>query len=459
MAVLGAGPAGLTAAREAARSGLRPLVLESLPVVGGLSRTIVHEGYRFDLGGHRFLTRMPEIQQLWQDTLGNDLLTVQRQSRIRYRDGYLRYPLELADTLLGVGPIQGALMLGSYVKAALGPASEEATLEQWMTRRFGRRLYEAFFRGYTEKVWGIPCSEIQAEWASQRIQNLSLKDALLNAAGFRPDAKTLSDTFYYPRLGPGMMWERFAEDLRSHGGDLLMDAHVTELHHDGRRVQSIVYRHQGQPREMSADAFISSMPLDELLRCLRPEPPERIVESARGLRYRGFIIVQLAVARPELFPYHWIYVQTPQIRAGRVQNFGNWSRALLPSEDVSSVGVEYFATVGDDLWSLDDEALFRLASSEMESLGLLQARWVTGGKVVRHPKAYPVYDGQYRQNVERIRDYLGRFENLQTIGRAGMHRYNNLDHSMLTGILAARNLAGEHHDLWRVNADHAQAVG
>jgi protoporphyrinogen oxidase len=448
----------MAAAHEAIQVGLVPTVLEALPRVGGISRTEEHDGYRFDLGGHRFLTRMPRIRSLWDQMLGPDMLTVQRTSRIYYRDRFLHYPLKPLDTLRNVGVIEGGRMIASYLHASLQRRGDEITFEQYVTRRFGRRLYEAFFRSYTEKVWGMPCSEIRAEWASQRIQGLSLRHAILDALGTRNDVKTLSDVFSYPRLGPGMMWERFAQVIVEAGGQVETGNTVTRLRIEGARLTGLDVDSAHGVRTLSPDAVISSMPIDELITSIDPPPPEAVRDAARRLRYRSFIIVQLAVDRPGLFPYHWIYLHSPRVLAGRVQNFGNWSADLLPSPDRSSLGVEYFCTEGDRLWCLPDIDLIGLAVDEVHSLGLAERDWVLGGAVVRQSKAYPVYDQHYAACLATIRTYLGTIDNLQTIGRAGMHRYNNLDHSMLTGMLAVRNLIGENHDVWAVNANHAPAT-
>jgi protoporphyrinogen oxidase len=436
-----------------------PTVYEALPRVGGLSRTEEHDGYRFDLGGHRFLTRSPSIQRLWRGMLGPDLLTVDRQSRIYYRGRFMHYPLKASDTLANVGAIEGARMVGSYLRAAVRPAGPDDTFEQYVTRRFGRRLYEVFIKSYTEKVWGIPCSEIRAEWAAQRIQGLSLRGTILDAIGFGTATKTLSDSFLYPRLGPGMMWDRFARAITAAGGLVETGTCVERVHLDGGRVAGVsVRRRDGRSATEPLTHAISSMPLDELVGAMDPPAPPPVLAAAGRLRHRGFVIVQLAVDRPGLFPFHWIYLHDPSVLAGRMQNFGNWSSELVPVPDRSSLGVEYFCAVGDPLWSLSDADLLTLAADEVHALRLAQRGWILGGAVVRHAKAYPVYDALYQASVQTIRTHLAGIDNLQTVGRAGMHRYNNLDHSMLTGILAVRNLTGEAHDVWAVNADHHEAI-
>lgn len=457
--VIGAGPAGLAAAHELTRLGMSPHVLEGLSLVGGLARTEERSGYRFDIGGHRYLTRMPEIQQLWHDMLGPDLLTVERQSRIYYRGRYFRYPLQARDTLTNLGPWESARIVASYLRAQIAPPAQEHTFEQWVTRRFGARLYKTFFKTYTEKVWGIPCSELRADWAAQRIRGLSLATAVVGALGLGGNVKSLADRFYYPRLGSGMMWERFADVVRAEGGQVSLRSRVTRLVRDGARINHLVVNGAAGELRLPCDAVISSMPLDDLVAALTPAPPASVLAAARRLRHRAFIIVQCALNRPGIFPYHWIYVHDPAVQVGRIQNFGNWSPALVPSPGKTSLGLEYFCSQGDELWSLADGELIELASRELETLGMAERGWIEDATVVRHAKAYPIYDETYRECVDTIRGYLGEIENLQTIGRSGMHRYNNLDHSMLTGILAARNLAGASRDLWEVNADHGTEVG
>jgi protoporphyrinogen oxidase len=436
------------------RLGLRPHVLEGLHRVGGLARTEEHTGYRFDLGGHRFLTRMPEIERLWQKMLGPDLITVHRQSRIYYGGRFFRYPLQAWDAFAKLGLRESARIAGSYLHTRLSPPAEDHTFEQWVTRRFGARLYETFFKTYTEKVWGIPCSELRADWAAQRIKGLSLVTAVIGALGLGSSAKTLADRFHYPRLGPGMMWERFADVVRAQGGAVSLGSHVKQVVCQGARVSHLIVQDAKGERALACEALVSSMPLDDLVAALRPAPPEPVLAAARRLRHRAFAIVQLAIGRPAIFPYHWIYVHEPGVKVGRIQNFGNWSSELLPGPDKTSLGLEYFCSRGDELWSLSDAEMIVLASRELADLGLAEPRWIEGGAVVRHAHAYPIYDETYRASVDTIRAHLDGIENLQTVGRSGMHRYNNLDHSMLTGILAARNLNGARYDLWEINADH-----
>jgi protoporphyrinogen oxidase len=453
--VVGGGPAGLTAAYELVREGGAPLVLERGERVGGIARTEVHEGYRFDIGGHRFFTKVPEVEALWHEVLTDDFIRVPRLSRIYYRERFFRYPLEPVDALLKLGPVESALGVLSYLRWKIRPYPSEENLEQWVTNRFGRRLYETFFKVYTEKIWGIPCTEIQADWAAQRIRGLSLRTAVTNALFGRGEAKTLITEFDYPRLGPGMMWERFQERIEEKGGRVLLRAEVIGLRRQGARVESVTVREGDEERSYPADAVLSSMPLPALLRSLDPPPPARILEAAAGLRYRDFLIVTLILDREDLFPDQWIYIHSPGVRVGRVQNFGNWSPELVPEKGRSCLGLEYFCNEGEDLWEMEDGALIEIARSELDTLGLAGGSRVLGGTVIRQRKAYPVYDRDYRKHLAAIRPFLESLENVQTLGRNGMHRYNNQDHSMLTGLLGARNLLGESHDLWEVNTERS----
>ncbi len=453
--IVGAGPAGLTAAYELAKQGVRPLVLEKGDKVGGIARTEAYKGYRFDIGGHRFFTKVDEVQALWQEVLAEDFLKVPRLSRIYYRGRFYNYPLDLRNTLSNLGAWESLRILLSYFKWKLRPYPEEETFEQWVTNRFGGRLYRTFFQTYTEKVWGISCSKIQADWAAQRIKGLSLTTAVTNALFGTGDAKTLIKEFDYPKLGPGMMWERFQQAVEHRGGQVQLNTDIVGFRREDRRITSVTVRRGGETFEISGEQFLSSMPLAELIDKLSPPPPAEVREAARGLAYRDFLLVGLIVNRADPFPDNWIYVHSPGVRVGRIQNFKSWSAAMVPEPDKASLGLEYFCNEGDDLWSLPDAELVALATRELAELGLASAGDVQDGVVIRQPKAYPVYDGEYRRHLEVIQRYLATLENLQTVGRNGMHRYNNQDHSMLTGMLAAKNLLGETHDLWNVNTERS----
>jgi len=451
--IIGAGPAGLAAAHELTTQGVRPLVLDKGDKVGGISRTEVYKDYRFDIGGHRFYTRFDEVRALWHEMLDAELLTVPRLSRIHYRGKFFKYPLTLSNTLGNLGVFQSVAILLSYLKAKLAPHRRVRTFEQWVTNRFGARLYRTFFQTYTEKVWGMPCNEIRADWAAQRIGSLSIGSALRNALFGAGPAKTLIDEFEYPTLGPGMMWERFGEVVAQRGGGVRQGAEAVEVRHEDGRARRVVVRIGGQDEEIDVEQVISSMPLSQLITRLHPAPPMEVLEAAAGLRYRSFILVGLVLDREDLFPDHWLYVHSPAVRVGRIQNFKNWSPAMVPHPAQTCLGMEYFCNEGGELWLTSDDKLRDLAGRELEHLKLAPASAVVDGHVIRQSMAYPIYDHWYRRNLRRIRGYLATFRNLQTVGRNGMHRYNNQDHSMLTGMLAGRNIAGAEHNLWSVNDD------
>jgi protoporphyrinogen oxidase len=452
IAVLGAGPAGLTAAYRLVERGLPVVVFEASDQVGGLARTVVRDGYRFDLGGHRFFTKSDEVAALWEQLLGPELLVRPRLSRIYWRGRFIEYPLRPADVVAKLGPLEVARSLGSYARARLRPQrGEEETFEQWVSARFGRRLFELFFKTYTEKVWGVDTAELRAEWAAQRIADLSPWSALraaLPGGGERP--KSLIEEFRYPRLGPGQMWEEMARRIEAGGGELRLRAPVESLELEEGRVAAV--RAGGQRLEVAA--AISSIPLRTVVGVADPQPPREVVVGAAGLRYRDFLTVALRVEGEPPFPDNWVYVHDPRARVGRIQNFRAWSPWMTPDPRRSCLGLEYFCFQGDELWSSPDDELIRLGREEVAALGLVDPDRVLGGDVVRMPKAYPIYDADYEERVASIRGWLAGIPNLQQVGRNGLHRYNNSDHSMLTAMRAVENLCdGAGHDVWAVNAD------
>jgi len=458
--VIGAGPAGLTAAYELIKRGTASIVLEQANKVGGISRTETYKGYRFDIGGHRFFTKVDEVEQLWKEILGTDFIKVPRLSRIYYQGKFYNYPLSVLSTLSNLGLAPSALIFISYLQARLkvrlNPGQVAETFEEWVTERFGARLYNMFFKTYTEKVWGIPCNKIRADWAAQRIQGMSLKGAVMNALFGSQNAKSLIKEFNYPILGPGMMWERCQEKLEAAGTPVHLNTKVTCIERVGTRIKSIITQQGDRTFCYNADYFISSMPVTALVRCLNPLPPKEVLQAAQRLKYRDFLIVSLIINREHLFPDNWIYIHSPEFQVGRIQNFKNWSPAMVPDQSKTCLGMEYFCSVGDPLWEMSDANLIKLASQEAVALGLgVRKGDVEDGVVIRQRKAYPVYDDEYRQHLQVIQDYLETFDNLQTVGRNGMHRYNNQDHSMLTAMLAVRNILGEEHDLWAVNTERS----
>jgi protoporphyrinogen oxidase len=453
--IIGGGPAGLTAAWELVHHHWKPVVLEMDARVGGIARTEEYKGYRFDIGGHRFFTKCPEVQELWEKMLPGGFLTVPRLSRIHYRGRFFHYPLRLFEVVWGLGLWESGLMFLSHMKTFFFPRKREESLEDWVVNRFGERLYRTFFKTYTEKVWGIPCTKIRADWAAQRIRKLSFFSAVRNSLFGGGNVKSLISAFQYPPLGPGQLWEECAKTVVARGGELSLGSAVRSIHHQDGRVTHLTIRDSDGESDIAVEEVISTMPLRLLVENLHPAPPEPVLHAARSLKYRDFLIVVLIIDRGHLFPDNWIYVHSPEVRVGRIQNFKNWSAAMVPDDATTSLGMEYFCSVGDDLWEMEDAELIKLAGREIKELGLDGDGRVIDGKVIRQRAAYPVYDEEYQKHLETLRAYLATFENLQTIGRNGMHRYNNQDHSMLCGLYAARNLMGASHDLWDVNTERS----
>ncbi len=458
--IIGAGPAGLTAAYELMKTGRGSVIVERDTQVGGLARTVWYNGYGFDIGGHRFFTKMDRVQATWGELLGKDFIKVPRLSRIYYRNRFFNYPLKPWNALFGLGIINSARVMASYLWRQVRPLPHEEFFEQYVINRFGDRLYRIFFKTYTEKVWGIPCTEIRSDWAAQRIKGLCLlqavKSAFLGESGGK--VKSLIEQFDYPRLGPGMLWERMEKQVLQAGNQSIKGREVVRIDHDGQgKVLRLVHVAADNPadvQETVGSYYFGSMPLRTLLQRMNPAPPPEVMQAAQSLRYRDFITVNLILDDTELFPDNWIYVHSPDVRVGRIQNFRNWSKDLVPEEGHTGIGMEYFCFEGDDLWSMDDSALISLAQDELRRLGLAKKANVTDGFVIRVKKAYPMYDEKFADNLAVIRHYLDQFTNLQQIGRNGLHKYNNQDHSMLTAMLAVENLqARAHHDIWSVNSD------
>jgi protoporphyrinogen oxidase len=434
--------------------GYPAAVYEADTSVGGLAKTVQLDGYRFDLGGHRFYTKLAPVQHLWEDLLDGDFLVRRRLSRIYYRGRFFAYPLEARDVLAGLGPVESARCTLSYARGRIVSTGRAETFEDWVTARFGRRLYDAFFRSYTEKVWGVPGSEIRAEWAAQRIRNFSLFRALLGSVGLgRRNVPTLIEQFHYPRLGPGQLWEELARRLEGQGVPVRLETRCVGIRHEAGRVRSMVVSNGAGREEQEVEAVVSTIPLRELVCALDPPPPASVLDAANSLRHRALVVVALMAEGDDLFPDNWIYLHDPSIRAGRVQNFGAWSPDMV-RPGMSCLGVEYFCAQGDDLWSMSEEDAIALARGELSRIGLVDPDRVVGGARIRVADAYPLYDEGYAAAVDEIRGFLARFGNLETCGRNGLHRYNNQDHSMWTGALAALNLAeGAEHDVWSVNAE------
>jgi protoporphyrinogen oxidase len=451
--VLGGGPAGLTAAYLLARQGKAVIVVESSDQLGGIARTTVRDGYRFDLGGHRFFTKVKEVDDLWHEIMKEEFLKRPRQSRIYWNDKFLEYPLDGMDVIRKLGPVELVRCGLSYMWAAVKPKGREDTFEEWVSNRFGKRLFNHFFKTYTEKLWGVPTDEIRAEWAAQRIKGLSFFSAAKAAFfGNRGNIKSLISEFNYPRFGPGQMWEEMANDIKAHGGEIRLNAPVTKLvtNDDG-----IVTEVIAGAQTLTPSYVISSLPLRATVGIADPEAPAEVRDAARGLRYREFLTVLLVIKGDDLFPDNWIYIHQPGVRVLRIQNFKSWSPWMVPNDEDASIGMEYFCFEGDDFWNMADDDLVKMASQEIEKLKLAKAADVKFGFVERVHKAYPIYDEKYAERVQTIRGWLETStKNLTQVGRNGLHRYNNSDHSMLTAMRAVDNITlGTHHDIWSVNVE------
>jgi len=466
VAIIGAGPAGLTAAYLLSKNDVDVTVLEADPAyVGGISRTATYKGFHFDIGGHRFFSKSKAVEDLWTEILPNDMLQRPRSSRIFYGGKFFAYPLKPFEALIKLGIVQSALCLLSWLKARLLPVRDPRNFEDWVTNQFGRRLFNIFFKSYTEKVWGMSCKEISADWAAQRIKGLSLGSAIKNALlpqrynGDRTRViKTLINSFRYPRRGPGMMWEACAEKVKSRGGRIEMGCKVTGCAYDELpSTWSLQFKdRQGDLQSLTADHVISSAPMRELVRGLSPQVSQRTRCAAESLKYRDFLTVMLILKERNMFDDNWIYIHDPSVKVGRIQNFRSWSPEMVPDPAKACNGLEYFCFEHDGVWDSKDEDLIELAKWELIKIGLANVGDVVDGTVVRQKKAYPVYDDDYARHVATIRQELeGRYPNLHLVGRNGMHKYNNQDHAMMTAMLCVENILADTrlYDLWQVNQD------
>lgn len=462
--IIGGGPAGLTAAYELSKAGLTSTVLEADAIVGGISRTVEYKGYRFDIGGHRFYTKVSVVEKMWHEVLSGDLLQRSRSSRILFNKRFFKYPLDAWNVFTQLGPIESFLCLVSYTKAALLKHAyrllrierPELDFETYVSTRFGKRLFRRFFESYTEKVWGIPCKQIRAEWAAQRIKGISVKNVILTFFNFGRTSekdkviKSFIDAFEYPRHGPGMLWERVRDLVEVGGSKVHVKTKVTRvLWTPGHGVTAV----EAGGRLFSGQNYISSMPIRDLVAALDPPPPPDVLAAKDLFSYRDFITVALIVRGAPPTKDNWLYIHEPSVKVGRVQIFNNWSPELVPEPDRTCYGMEYFCFEGDGLWSMADADLIALATRELAEIGIVKPEDVVDGSVVRQPKAYPVYDEHFRPALQILRRFLAELPNLQLVGRNGMHKYNNQDHSMLTAMLAVRNILGANYDLWKVNID------
>ncbi|MEX5707473.1 NAD(P)/FAD-dependent oxidoreductase [Parafrankia sp. FMc6] len=473
--VIGAGPAGLSAGWELMKREIPVTIIEGDSVVGGISRTAQRDGWRFDIGGHRFFTKVPEVEKLWHEILPDeDFLLRPRSSRIYYNGKFFDYPLKAGNALGGLGVAEAARCIGSYALAKLRPPKDQSNYENWLVARFGWRLYRTFFKTYTEKLWGVKVSDMPSDWAAQRIKSLSLMNAITNAVlpkRNQTDITSLIEEFQYPKFGPGMMWETAADKIVKQGGRIVFEEKVRKIHHENGRATGVTTvvtggygpgagapessrDDLGTEYQYTGDHFISSMSFSSLVRVMDPPVPPRVLAAANALKYRDFLTVALVVPESAGFPDNWIYIHAPDVKVGRIQNFASWSPFLV-KDGRTCLGLEYFVFEGDEMWNSSDEELIALGTKELAKLGLVQADQVEQGYVVRMPKAYPYYDMDYKKNVDIIRGWLEDYApNVHPVGRNGMHRYNNQDHSMLTAMLTVENIIdGKSHDVWEVNVE------
>jgi protoporphyrinogen oxidase len=466
VAIIGAGPAGLTAGYLLSKEAVNVVVLEADPVyVGGISRTVTFKGFHFDIGGHRFFSKSKAVEDLWTEILPNEMLLRPRSSRIFYGGKFYSYPLKPFEALLKLGVFKSTLCVLSWLKARLFPVRNPRNFEEWVSNQFGKRLFNTFFKSYTEKVWGMSCKEISADWAAQRIRGLSLGSAIKNALipqrynGDRSKViKTLINSFRYPRRGPGMMWEACAEKMKALGGRLEIGCRVTRCSYNEISGNWMVeYKDQlGGSETIEAEHVISSAPMRALVCGLSPAVSERTKRAAESLKYRDFLTVMLILKDRHMFNDNWIYIHDPSVKVGRVQNFRSWSPEMVPEPDKVCYGLEYFCFEHDGLWDSSDNDLIELARRELVQIGLAKEGDFIDGCVVRQKKAYPVYDDDYARHVATIRQELEtRYPNLHLVGRNGMHKYNNQDHAMMTAMLCAENILADAklYDLWQVNSD------
>jgi protoporphyrinogen oxidase len=463
--IIGAGPAGLTAAYQLAKLGHTSTVLEADSVVGGISRTVERDGWRFDIGGHRFFTKVQAVEDLWHEILDDDeFLQRPRKSHIYYRGKFYDYPLKPLNALRNLGPVEAVRCVASALWVRVRPPKDQSTLEGYVVANYGWRLYNHFFKTYSEKLWAVPPSQIAADWGAQRIKGMSLFQAVWEPIRSRhawrrqdkgKQVTSLIEEFQYPMYGPGMMWERCQELVEGAGTKVTTDTPVTRIRHAGGRAVSVLAESQGVATEYPADHVVSSMPFSLLLAAMDPPVPEDVRRAADGLAFRDFLTVALVVPAGKVgWDDNWIYIHAPEVKTLRVQNFGSWSPYMV-KDGHNVLGLEYTVHEGDESWNASDTELVAQAAKELETIGLMSAADIEAGYVVRMPKAYPVYDEDYQANVEVLRAWLAEHApNVHPIGRNGMHRYNNQDHSMYTAMLTVENIvAGTAHDIWTVNVE------
>ncbi|MFN0117417.1 MAG: NAD(P)/FAD-dependent oxidoreductase [Elusimicrobiota bacterium] len=463
--VIGAGPAGLTAAYLLAKQGKLVIVVETdEKYVGGISKTIDYKGYYSDIGGHRFYSKSKAVEDLWTELLEKDLIVRKRVSRIFYKGKFYSYPLRPFEAFFNLGPIETMLCISSFLWAQLFPVKNATNLEDWVSNQFGKRLFQIFFKTYTEKVWGMKCKDISADWAAQRIGKLSLGSAIINSfrtlSPFKKSKtkiKTLIDEFRYPRKGPGMMWDVCSEKIQKMGGLVYMGYKASHFQFDKTNsLWTVRITKEQDVKEINAEHVISSAPLGEVIHALSPVPNKDVMSAASKLHYRDFICVGVILKDKVNLPDQWIYIHDSSVQVGRIQNFKSWSPEMVPDPNMTCYSLEYFCFKGDGLWEMPDKDLVKLAQQELVKLGLAHEADIKDGFVIRQPKAYPVYDDVYKDCVDLIRKTVDSdYPHLHFVGRNGMHKYNNQDHAMMTAMLTVQNIisGSDSFDPWNVNQD------
>lgn len=460
--IIGAGPAGLGCAYELAvrnrSKKIKIIIIDKNKEIGGLSRTVHYKGFYFDIGPHRFYTKNKEILSLWKKTLEKEFIEIKRLTRILYKNKLFFYPIKIKEVLFKLGILESFQIILSFFSAKLFLKKlKPKTFEEWIIKNFGKKLYQIFFKTYTEKVWGIPCSQINHEWAAQRIKNLNftevIKTAIFNKKTKK--AKSLIDKFYYPVYGAGRMYDKIASLIKKNGVDVNLENNVVKINHKNNRIISVEYKNKNHLiKVIKTDFLFSSMPLTHFIFSLNPKPEKKIIEAAKKLFYRDHITVNLIVKNENIFPDNWIYVHSPEVKMARITNYRNFSSRML-KKGFSSLSIEYFAFKGDKIWQMNDNQLINLAINEMIQTKLLIKKEVIDGFVIRETDSYPFYYLNYKKYFNILKDYVDQFNNLYLIGRGGMYKYNNMDHSLYSGILAARNYlsAKKKYNLWYINQD------
>ena len=461
--IIGAGPAGLTAAYELVKKGIKPIIIERDSVVGGIARTVQYKDYRFDIGGHRFFTKNSEVERLWKEVLGESFLVRPRLSRWYFKKKFFDYPIKPLQVVRLFG-IESAIFMLSFLKYKLFPIKPEISAADWYTNQFGLALSKPFFIRYNEKLWGIPCSKLSMDFGKQRVKGVSFFSVIVEhmkkTTGVKSAnaIKSLIDEFYYPKYGPGMMWEKFREIIEKKGGKFLMESEVVKIERGRDKVKSIVVQNKkGKLVSLKADYFLTSLPLKELVARMNPPAPKEIIDAANALKFRAFTTAALIINKEKIFPDTWIYTHDAGMRCIRIQNFNNWSPYMTGKKGQTCIGFEYVCNFGDKFWNLSEEEVKKIAVNDLILTGFARAEDVADAKVIKLKEVYPVYDLEYKKNAGKIRDFLKssfKNNNIQPIGRGGMHKYNNMDHSMMTALIAARNIIeNKDCDAWNVNAD------